>query len=142
MNRKTYNPDQLNKAATESFVGLIGARVVGTDDGEVTMELQIEKKHLTFHGYLHAGCIVTLADTAAGFGCLNKLPEGADSFTTLELKCNMLGTAREGKIEAVARCIHAGRSTQVWDSTIRNYASGKVIAEFRCTQMLLYPKNN
>ena len=68
------------------------------------------------------------------------LPEGAASFTTIELKCNMIGTAHDGKISATAVCRHAGRTTQVWDSTVTHDATKKVIAEFRCTQMLLYPK--
>jgi len=137
---KNRDPEHLNEVGAEYFPGLVGVRVVHVGGGEATLEMQVEKKHLAFHGYLHAGSVVTLADSAAGFGCMANLPRGAISFTTIELKCNMIGTAREGKITAVARCIHAGRTTQVWDSTVTSETTGKVIAEFRCTQMLFYPK--
>jgi uncharacterized protein (TIGR00369 family) len=68
------------------------------------------------------------------------LPEGASSFTTIELKSNHLGTAREGVVECVATAAHLGRTTQVWDAVVTDKANGKTIALFRCTQMILYPK--
>jgi 1,4-dihydroxy-2-naphthoyl-CoA hydrolase len=68
------------------------------------------------------------------------LPAGAVSFTTIELKSNFLGTARDGTIRCVATAVHAGRTTQVWDSVVTDAASGKTIALFRCTQMVLFPK--
>jgi 1,4-dihydroxy-2-naphthoyl-CoA hydrolase len=67
------------------------------------------------------------------------LPEGASGFTTIELKSNHLGTARDGTIACVAKAVHAGRTTQVWDATVVHVDTGKTIALFRCTQMVLYP---
>jgi uncharacterized protein (TIGR00369 family) len=81
--------------------------------------------------------VVTLADTAAGYGCFASLPEGATGFTTIELKANFLGTAREGRLLCEATRVHGGRTTQVWDATVTH--EGKTIALFRCTQLLLYP---
>jgi 1,4-dihydroxy-2-naphthoyl-CoA hydrolase len=92
------------------------------------------------NGYLHAGTAVTLADTAAGYGCTVNLPPGADGFTTIELKANYLGTAREGTIDCVARPVHIGKTTQVWDATVMHRETGKTIALFRCTQLVLYAK--
>jgi uncharacterized protein (TIGR00369 family) len=66
------------------------------------------------------------------------LPEGAQSFTTIEIKSNHLGTARDGRVECEAKPVHQGRTTQVWDATVT--AAGKTIALFRCTQMILWPK--
>ena len=81
-----------------------------------------------------------LADTAAGYGCTANLPPGAVGFTTIELKSNHLGTAREGLITCIARATHAGRTTQVWDAEVIHADTGKTIALFRCTQMILYPR--
>jgi 1,4-dihydroxy-2-naphthoyl-CoA hydrolase len=83
---------------------------------------------------------VTLADTASGYGCIAHLPEGANGFTTIELKSNFLGTAREGTIDCVATGAHFGRTTQLWDAVVTHRDSGKTIALFRCTQLVLYPK--
>ncbi len=74
-------------------------------------------------------------------GCLTNLPDGASGFTTIELKSNHMGTAREGRIECTATVVHKGRTTQVWDAVVSNKQSGKTIALFRCTQMILYPKD-
>jgi 1,4-dihydroxy-2-naphthoyl-CoA hydrolase len=92
------------------------------------------------NGYLHAASVIALADTACGFACFAHLPEGAQNFTTIELKTNFLGTAKEGKLKAEARAVHLGRTTQVWDATVTSIESGRQIAMFRCTQMVLWPK--
>ncbi len=100
--------------------------------------LQIGKHHLAPNGYLHAATVVALADTACGYGCVLSLPEGAANFTTAELKTNFIGTAHEGRITCEARMVHGGRTTQVWDAEVKSEATGKMIAVFRCTQIVLY----
>jgi uncharacterized protein (TIGR00369 family) len=92
------------------------------------------------NGYLHAGTVVTPADTAAGCGCVSNLPDRPTGFTTIELKSNFLGTAREGTLECTAHAEHAGRTTQAWAATIIHREAGRTIALFRCTQLVIYPK--
>lgn len=118
--------------------GLLGLELVEVRPGYLCMQLTIAPHHMAANGYLHAGTVVTLADTACGFGCIASLPEGAHSFTTVELKSNFLRTATAGRLEARATLVHGGRRTQVWDATIVD-ADGRTLALFRCTQMLLYP---
>lgn len=118
----------------------LGIKMLTVNTAETTSEMEITPSHLAPNGYLHAGSVVTLADTACGFGCMASLPEGAVSFTTIELKSNHLGTAREGVIECTATLVHGGRTTQVWDAKVIERATGKTIALFRCTQMILYPR--
>jgi uncharacterized protein (TIGR00369 family) len=92
------------------------------------------------NGFLHAGSIVTLADTTCGYGCFANLPQGAKGYTTIELKSNHLGTAKEGTIASFAKAVHMGRTTQVWDAVVTHKESNRTIALFRCTQMILYSK--
>jgi len=54
------------------------------------------------------------------------------------LKSNFVGTVIEGAIRCEARVVHAGRSTQVWDAEIRSEADRRLLAVFRCTQMVIY----
>ncbi|MBC3883540.1 PaaI family thioesterase [Undibacterium griseum] len=129
---------QMNAAGSGFLPGYLGIRILTAEPGRVRAELPVLPHLLAPNGYLHAGSVVTLADTACGYGCLHSLPEGAQSFTTIELKSNHTGTAREGCIEVLATARHLGRTTQLWDAEV-SY-QGKVIALFRCTQMLLYPK--
>ncbi len=131
--------DAFNRVAVERLPGHLGIRILSVGGGKVEAELDIRPHHLAPNGYLHAGTVVTLADTAAGFGCMEHLPPGANSFTTIELKSNFLGTAREGIIRCTASGTHLGRTTQVWDAVVTDSA-GKTMALFRCTQMVLYPR--
>lgn len=108
--------------------------------GFARMHMAVAPHVMAGNGYLHAGSVVTLADTASGLGCMSSFPDGVQNFTTIELKSNFLGTAREGKIEAVATLLHGGRTTQVWDCSVRDPVRDRLIAQFRCTQMLLYPR--
>ena len=131
---------------------LAAARRVGTlphvlgietrpEPGQATGAFTVGRQHMAPNGYVHAASIIALVDSACGVGCMASLPEGAASFTTIELKSNYLGTAAEGQVVTCeARLTHGGRTTQVWDAEARNAATGKVIALFRCTQMVLYPK--
>jgi uncharacterized protein (TIGR00369 family) len=133
-------PDAFNQMGADYLQGYLGIEILRVGQGELAARLPIRPQLLAPNGFLHAGSVVTLADTAAGCACLAHLPDGANSFTTIELKSNHLGTARDGVIECVASAVHLGRTTQVWDAVVTEQGSGKTIALFRCTQMILYPK--
>ncbi len=132
--------DQFNTRSSDHLPGHLGIVITHVSQSEVRAELAVNKMHMAPNGYLHAGTVVTLADTSSGCACLANLPPGATGFTTIELKSNHLGTARDGTIECTATPAHLGKTTQVWDAVVRHRESGKTIALFRCTQMLLYPK--
>jgi 1,4-dihydroxy-2-naphthoyl-CoA hydrolase len=132
--------DVMKQRGTGRLPGLVGFRVVEIEEGKVAAELDIRPDLLAPNGYLHAATVIALADTACGYGCIAHLPDGAENFTTIELKTNFLGTAREGTLACVARPAHLGRTTQVWDATVTRAADGGTIALFRCTQMVLWPK--
>lgn len=119
------------------LAGHLGVQVAAVAPGLLTLQLTIQPHHMAANGYLHAGTVITLADTACGFGCIANLPEDAQSFTTIELKSNFLRTATQGVICATATLSHGGRRTQVWDATVSD-GEGRAMALFRCTQMLLY----
>ncbi len=129
--------DAFSELGAGRLPGHLGVRVLEAGGGRARAELDVGSHHLAPNGYLHAGAVVALADSACGYGCWASLPEGASGFTTIELKTNFLGTALDGSIEAKASLVHGGRTTQVWDAVVR--ADGRTIALFRCTQLLLYP---
>ncbi len=138
--RPEITVESLNRRGTGRLPGLVGFRVMALEQGLLVAELDIRPELLAPNGFLHAATVVALADTACGFGCIAHLPKGAENFTTVELKCNFLGTEREGTITCIAKPAHLGRTTQVWDATVSRHADGATIALFRCTQMVLWPK--
>ena len=133
-------PDALNARNAEYLPGLLGLRIVEVGDGFISGELPLRKNLLAPNGYLHAASVVALADSLCGLGCVAHLPRGASGFTTIELKTNFLGSALEGHIDSRATLEHGGRTTQVWDATVTHRQTGRTIALFRCTQMVLWPK--
>ncbi|MBA3771438.1 MAG: PaaI family thioesterase [Ramlibacter sp.] len=136
-----YNPERstafFNHLGAGHLPALMGINVLEAGQGFLRAELEVRKDLFAPNGFLHAGTVVTLADTACGYGCSAHLPPGAKGFTTIELKSNHLGTARDGVIEVHAKAVHMGRTTHCWDAEVRHRDTGKVIALFRCTQMIL-----
>jgi uncharacterized domain 1 len=132
--------DALNGRGDGLLPGLVGFRVIALGEGQLEAELDVQPQLCAPNGYLHAATIIALADTACGYGCLAHLPAGADNFTTIELKSNFLGTVRSGTLACIATPVHLGNATQVWDAVVRDRATGKKIALFRCTQMVLWPR--
>lgn len=119
---------------------LMGLEWLEARNGYVKGRFTVSRRHMAPNGFLHAASVIALADSACGYGCMASLPEGASSFTTIELKSNFLGTAREGGVLCEARLVHGGRQTQVWDAVVTAEGTGKTIALFRCTQMVLHPR--
>ncbi|MGO9995249.1 MAG: PaaI family thioesterase [Steroidobacteraceae bacterium] len=132
--------DALNERSVGKFPGFLGVVFTYLDGPEIGAELCIRDEFMAPNGFLHAGTIVTLADTCCGYGCFANLPQGATGFTTIELKSNHLGTARQGTLASLARAVHRGRTTQVWDALVTHKETNKTLALFRCTQMILYAK--
>lgn len=126
--QKGHLPDHLGLEWLEARPGYVRGR------------FEVKQHHMAPNGFLHAASVIALADSACGYGCVISKPEAAIGFTTIELKSNFLGTARDGAVAAEARLVHGGRTTQVWDAVVTDEAKGGTIALFRCTQMLLYPK--
>ena len=119
---------------------VLGMVHVVAEHGLVRGHFTIEKRHMAANGFLHAASIIALVDSACGIGSMSTLPEGASGFTTIEIKTNYLGTARDGAVSCEARLVRGGRTTQVWDAIAKHDESGKTLALFRCTQLLLYPQ--
>src|ERR1700733_11113476 len=98
--------EALNQRGIGRLPGLLGLVVTRLEGAAIATELLVRPDLMAPNGYLHAGTVVTLADTSCGYGCYATLPEGASGFTTIELKSNHLGTARDGHIECVAKAAH------------------------------------
>lgn len=130
----------LNEQGGEYLPGYLGIEMLELSAGTMKSRMPVKKLHFAPNDFLHAASIVALADTTCGYATIAHLPEGAQSFTTIELKSNHLGTVKEGSIACIATAQHLGRNTQVWDAVVTDEANGRKIALFRCTQMILWPK--
>jgi len=131
--------DDWRRAIDGRLPGLFGIEPLEVEHGHVVLRLEVRSDFLAPNGYIHGGTVVTLADTACGFGSMASLPEGATGFTTVELKTNFLRTAGDGSaLRCEANLVHGGRTTQVWDATVSREDDGRPLALFRCTQYMLH----
>lgn len=131
---------QFEDLGRDLLPGVLGIEFDAVEPRAVTGRLQVERRHMAPNGFLHAASVIALADTSCGYGCQVSLPDAATGFTTVELKSNFMGTATVGDVlTCEAWLVHGGRSTQIWDAEVTD-ESGKTLALFRCTQMVLYPK--
>jgi 1,4-dihydroxy-2-naphthoyl-CoA hydrolase len=131
----------LNEIGQEYLPGALGLEMVELTEGSLTSRMPVKRLHFAPNEFLHAASVVALADTTCGYATVAHLPAGATSFTTIELKSNHLGTVKEGSIACHATAQHLGRNTQVWDAVVTDEATGRKIALFRCTQMILWPRS-
>ena len=133
---RQYN--QIQQGLLPGELGLVWEEL---ESGRAKGRFEVERRHMAPNGFLHAASVIALADTACGYACVASLPQGASGFTTVELKSNFLASAKAGEaVSCEARLVHGGRQTQVWDAEVTNQTSGKTMALFRCTQMVLYPR--
>jgi len=134
-------PEYFMDRDADNLPGMLDIKVTDVKKGTLKAQLEVSRKHLSINGFLHAGTLITLADSAAGYGCMANLPEGAAGFTTIELKSNMTSSVKEGVISCVSECVHSGRTTQVWESIVTSEVTGKMLAKFTCTQLVIYPRS-
>jgi len=132
---------EMNEFARDRHPGMVGVEVLTAEPDEVVGRLDVTAPLVAGTGFLWAPVVITLADWLCAVGTGLIRPPDSTSFTTVELKTNFVGTVREGgAIRGRAHPVHAGRTTQVWDVEVSDEATGRTIALFRCTQMLLYPR--
>lgn len=137
--RTDISVEGLNARGPGHLPGWFGIEILSIEPGRLRACLTIRPEMLAPNGFLHAATVIALADTAAGYATIAHLPAGAESFTTIELKSNFLGTLTEGVLLCEASAVHTGRTTQVWDAEVSG-EDGRRLALFRCTQMILWPR--
>lgn len=123
-----------NERIRGTFAGVLGMVFThfAPDRVEATLEVREELKQPW--GIVHGGAVMTLADTVAGAGAYLNAQGGQT--VTVELKINLIGAVREGRIRAVAVPVHRGRTTSVWETRITDEAE-KLVAVALSTHLVL-----
>lgn len=139
-------PDEASSTLPSgSIFDALQVRPTHVGPGAARAEMVLGPQHLNQRGFCQGGVVVTLADATAGWATYCLAPD-AHAFTTLEMHTNLLGSARLGDtLVAVARSVHAGRTTAVLAVDVMKLAHerenpGRLTATFSCTQMILPPR--
>jgi uncharacterized protein (TIGR00369 family) len=94
--------------AKQTIMATLGASVASVKKGEVEIVLPFSGKILQQHGFIHAGAVATIADSACGYAALSVMPDDAAVLTT-EFKIHLLSPAKGERIRAVGRVVRAGK---------------------------------
>ena len=132
--------EDLNQANLGKLAEHLGLVITEVESGRVVGRFDARPDLVAHTGYLLAGAVLSVADLLCAYGVSTSWPEGANGFTTVEVKANFTGTLREGTAVCAASLLHGGRTTQVWDAAVTDAATGKLMCAFRCTQIILYPR--
>jgi uncharacterized protein (TIGR00369 family) len=136
----TTSVEDLNRANEGKLPAHLGLEITQVEAGKVSGRFAVRQDLVSHTGYLLAGVVLSIADILCAYGVSTAWPEGANGFTTAEVKCNFMGTLLEGAGVVTATLLHGGRTTQIWDAAFTDEASGRLLAVFRCTQIILYPR--
>lgn len=124
---------------TMPLCATLGMRGGRNDRDGVDLEMDWAPGLCTAGGLLHGGAVMALADAAGGALAFANLPDGAIGTSTIESKTNFLRGVRSGTVRAQARLLHAGGTTIVVETELRDDA-GKLVAKVTQTQAVLRPK--
>ena len=118
------------------FPGLMGVRIVALEAERVVGELVVRPDLCTTGGTLHGGAYMAFADTLGAVGTFINMPQGKRT-TTTDSSTKFIGAARANStITAECLALHRGRTTMVWQTTIRS-AEGKLCAVVTQTQLVM-----
>lgn len=114
----------------------IGARILRVAPGEVDVELPVREGLAQQHGFLHAGALATVADSACGYAALSLMPAGA-AVLSVEFKINLLAPAAGDRVVAHGRVIRAGKTVTVCWGEVTAYdgENEKLVATMVATMM-------
>lgn len=127
--------------ARQTLMQTIGARLIRVAPGEVEIELPFRDDLGQQHGFLHAGIVTAIADTACGYAALSLMPADA-SVLTVEFKVNLLSPARGGRMIARGRVTKPGRTLSVCAGDVVGVTDGqeKAIATMLATMMAIHER--
>jgi uncharacterized protein (TIGR00369 family) len=131
--------DQIQSRIASHFSGLMGVKIEEVAADKIVASLLVRSDLCTAGGICHGGAVMAFADTVGAVGTVANLAAG-ERTVTIESKTNFMGAGPVNtRIVAESVPLHRGRTTQVWQTTIRQAEGGKLVAVVTQTQMVLPP---
>lgn len=126
----------------QGLMTTLGARLVSVAAGEVVIELFPTPGLTQQHGYMHAGAITSVVDSACGYAALS-LADADHEVLTIEFKVNFMRPAKAERFIATGKVVKAGRTISVCQGEVIAQTAGTAssIALMQATMMLM-PTNN
>lgn len=129
--KTAVTPEELNQRCRETLVDHLGIEFIEVGDAHLTARMPVDKRTLQPNAIVHGGATAALAETVASAGANYCIEKGRIA-VGLELNINHIRSVSKGYVEAVAKPLHLGKSTQVWEIKITN-KEGQLISAARLT---------
>ncbi|MGQ8337202.1 PaaI family thioesterase [Sunxiuqinia sp. A32] len=126
----------INEVTKESLVGNLGILITRIEDGEVEASMPLSRKTCRPDGMLHGGSSLALAETLAGLGSMLLVDSKDVDVRGIQVTGNHTGSVTEGDVTAVAKIIHRGNQTHIWNVDVKNQ-DGRLISTARVTNMIV-----
>jgi uncharacterized protein (TIGR00369 family) len=120
--------------AKQQFMATLGASMTTVQPGEVSIELPFRADLTQQHGFLHAGVVTSVIDSACGYAALTLMPPGREVLS-VEFKVNLIAPAQGAMFQARGRVVRAGRTLTVCTGDLRVVGSESVVAMMQATMM-------
>jgi len=118
--------------ARQRFMQYLGAELDEVGEGVCTISCRPRPELGQQHGYVHAGAVAAIADSAAGYAALSLMPAGSEVLT-VEYKLNLMAPATGDLLVARGRVLRAGRTLTVAEATVGALSEG---VETPCAALL------
>jgi uncharacterized protein (TIGR00369 family) len=130
-----------NSFDRQTIMTTLGATLQSVEKGRAVIALPYSKHICQQHGFLHAGVITTIVDSACGYAALSMMPEGS-SVLTVEFKVNLMSPAKGERFVAEGRVVKAGRTLTVTQGEVIAFEGDKqsTVAIITATMMRLDAK--
>jgi uncharacterized protein (TIGR00369 family) len=145
----TYKPQNADfealvrrSVAKQPMMKMIGATMERVEPGTVTIRLPFYDRLTQQNGYLHAGAVTTVLDSACGYAAFTLLPAGSN-ILSVEFKVNLLSPAKGDAFLATARVLKAGKTLTVCEgelTALEEQGEEKIVAIMTATMMAIPPK--
>ena len=131
-----HNLSSIQKLFEPLFPGLMGVRLMELNPERVIAEMEVRPDLCTAGGILHGGASMAFADTLGAVGTIMNLSAGKRTTTTDSSTKFIAGAGVGTTVTGECVALHRGRTTMVWQTSIRN-AAGKLCAVVTQTQLVL-----
>lgn len=116
--QKKINLDELYQIGKNTMTEYLGLKWTGIGDDFLKLSLQVNDTTRQPYGFLHGGASCVLAETVGSVGSALVIDRGKYYCVGLEINANHLRSVSEGTVTAIAKPLHLGKSTHVWDIKI------------------------
>lgn len=129
---RDYPLEELNRLNVGNLLGHLGIEFVAIDSDSLTARMPVDARTTQPFGLLHGGASVALAESVGSFAAFLALRDPGKTTVGLEVNANHLRPVTAGFVYGVARPLHLGRNTQVWDIRISD-DDGRLVCVARLT---------